>query len=146
MAVQSNPTLILTPRQWCAKTTGASTVPDASTATNIVQIIGSTADYSIGSNGGRVDRISAVHAPATAVTNTAGQLRVFVKAKGATFYLALEAITGAAIVRSATVIGFKAEWTRGDGLPLLILNPTDELWVASEKADLYSWIAIGGDY
>ncbi len=145
MAVQSNPTLILTPRQWCAKVSGASVVPDGSTATNIVQLIGGSADYAVGSNGSRVDKIMVRHAPATAVANTAGILRVLVKAKGTTYHLAWE-VAATLVSRSATVIGFAAEWSRGDGLPVLILNPTDEVWVATEKTDPYEFIAIGGDY
>ncbi len=150
MTVQSNPTLIKTPRHWHARANAAATSPDGSTATNLICMIGASSvdGIAIGADGGRLEQVVVKHAPAASTTvNTAGVLRVFLKAKGTTFRLLGEInATVPSPTRSATAIGFSGIITGVNGLPLAILNATDEVWVGTEKAEPYDFHGDGGDY
>lgn len=136
----SVPAFIGTPKVWMCRTTASATSPDASTTTNLVSLIGTVA-----SGGARVERINVTHAPAGSTTaNTAGVVRFWVKRSSD--YRLVKELNMAAVSRSATAKGEAEEWSRTDGMPVLILEASDEVWVGSEKAEQYDFVAIGGNY
>lgn len=133
------PLFIATPRQWIARTTVAANFADASTTTGLASLATG------GSSGSRVDRLIATHAPANDTSaTTVGLVRWFVNRSG-TYRLVVERILPAA-TRSVSAIGGTVEVSRSDGLPLLILESGDVLYVGHTIAQPVDFVGFGGDY
>ena len=78
------------------------------------------------------------------VTTTAGMVRFFVH-DGSAYHLCYEQLVPATTA-SGSAVAFRAEILRNDGRGWMILPSGHKIGVATDKAEEFRVIALGGDY
>ncbi len=135
----ASPIFIGTAKAWMARASTAANFADASTTTGLVLMVTSAA------TGTRIDRLVAKHAPANDTSaTTVGLVRWFINRSG-TYRLIEERIMPAA-TRSVSAIGGSVEISRTDGLPVILLESGDLLYVGTTIAQAVDFSGFGGDY
>lgn len=132
----SSANFIATPQMWQAAIPATANTNRDGTGT-ITTVVTAAA------TGSRVDRLTIT---ATGTT-TAGMLRVFTRVSAGTWRL-LREIPVAAGTPSGTAPAqtYTVETAVGSLVPAFLLGPTDELGVATNNAEAFTAVAIGGDF
>lgn len=119
--------------------TSAATISTANTGRDGTGTIGPI--FTAGSNGSRIDKI-VIHAQATV---TAGAVRFFIH--DGTNYFLFKEVPVVATTPSATTPAFSSVLSQEIEASLPLILPTGySLMAATEKAESFNIIAIGGDF